>query len=976
MDLPRFSDPWALVLLLLIPWSLWLGMGIQSLSRLRKVMTLTLRTVILTAMILALAGMEWVKTDDDLAVFFLLDHSDSVHENARRESAQWVRNTAESNMTDKDKAGVIVFGEDASIELSVDTKMGMRDVASYVGGVQTDLAAAIRLAMAAFPQGHMKRIVIYSDGNETKGSALEEVKLAQAAGVDVQIVPIHVTTPKEVRVRDVALPNQVNADEPFQLRVVVSAEADTSGTLRVYQRVGDKRLSMPAQDVTLRKGDNTFILQQEMRTSGFYEYEVSIEAEGDTMLENNSAQAFTIIQGEPRVLFVANVPEDGEYVLKALAQEGIATTSIVPADFPMSLAQIQNYDVVIMPNVSATDITSDQMKLIEAMVRDLGIGFIMIGGPESFGAGGYLDTPVERALPVSMDIKQRKILPKGALALIMHTCEFPNGNAWAREISLAALNVLSSQDLMGILAYQYPTAENRNQQGDSWMHPLEAVGDKRALTLAITEGSKNIGDMPSYGPTLEMAYEALLETDAAAKRILIISDGDAAPPRPGLVSYIAEAGIAISTIIINPHSGNDESKMRGLAQDTGGEYYFVKDPKNLPQIFTKEASIVKRGLMIEEPFSPAFFHDSELLLGLANHPFPDLLGYVVTSAKDSATLPLVSHEDDPVLAHWRYGLGKSVAFTSDVTSRWAVNWLGWEGFDRFWVQTVRWATRETTPTDFQVDTWIENGKGHVKVDAMDGEGNFINFLQPHGVVTGPAPDYKQSKVTLQQTEPGIYESTFPVADNGVYMMNLLYTQQDGTTGSIPSGLALSYSPEYNYTSTNVPLLEQLANVNGNVLVESTFNPFVHDMVASPFVKPLWDLLLLMAVCLFPVEIFIRRVMLPWGLMWDETRAFLRKIPGVKYLVRQPKPRAQAVTGAIMTGANARRDFAAAATLYDEVLDAEGHVVVSTDTVDAGDSAVSAEPAEAPKSDYTQKLLEAKQKAQDSKQRRIDRLDKD
>ena len=401
----------------------------------------------------------------------------------------------------------------------------------------------------------------------------------------------------------------------------------------------------------------------------------------------------------------------------------------------------------------------------------------------------------------------------------------------------------------------------------------------------------------------------------------------------------------------------------------------MKNPNNLPQIFTKEASIVKRGLLIEEPFTPALHHDSELLLGLANNPFPDLLGYVVTTAKDSATLPLVSHEDDPVLAHWRYGLGKSVAFTSDVTSRWAVNWLGWEGFDRFWVQTVRWATREITPTNFQVDTWIEGGKGHIKVDAMDSDGNFINFLQPRGVVTGPGPEYKQTNVALQQTEPGIYESSFPVNDNGVYMMNLMYTQEDGTTGSIPSGLALSYSPEYNYTTTNVPLLEQLAYVNGNTLQESTFNPFMHDMVATPFIKPLWDYLLLIAICLFPFEIFMRRVLIPWGLLWDEIRTALRKVPGIQRLVSKPTLRAQPVTGTIATGSTPRRDFSGAATLYDESADAEKGDSPATEPASAA-SSTDTEPApqEEAKSAYTQKLLDAKERAQKSKQRRIDRLD--
>ena len=956
MDFPRFSNPWALTLLLLIPWSLWLGMGIQTLSRLRKATALTLRTVILALLVLALAGTEWVKVEDELAVFFLMDHSDSVDEGTRLQSTQWVRNTAELFMTDRDKAGVIVFGEDASIELNAEPMLGLRDISSYVGGAQTDLASAIRLALAAFPQGHMRRMVIYSDGNETKGTALEEVKLAQSAGVDVQIVPLHVASVNEVRVKDVATPSQVNADEPFQLRIVVSAQEDTRGTLRVFQRVGDQRRMMPPQDVDLRKGDNTFVVSQELSTSGFYEYEVQIDAEEDTIIANNSGQAFTIIQGEPRVLYVSNDAEDGEYVLKAFAQEGIAYSTVRPQSFPTTLAQIQNYDVVVLSNVSATQLTSEQMQLIEAMVRDMGIGLVMIGGPDSFGAGGYLDTPVERALPVNMNIKQRKVLPKGALALILHTCEFPEGNAWAREIGLASLNVLSSQDLMGVLAYHY-------QGGDRWMQELGPVGDKSAIANAITVGSQNIGDMPSVQPTLQLAYESLSTVDAAAKRVLMISDGDPGAPSGALVKQLVKAGISVSTVVINPHSGSDESMMRNLAEATGGQYYFVNNPNNLPQIFTKEASVVKRGLLIEQPFVPEFNHDSELLIGLAQNPFPELLGYVVTSPKDSATLPLVTHEGDPLFAHWRYGLGKSVAFTSDVTSRWAVNWLGWEGFDRFWVQTVRWATRELAPTDFQVRTWVENNQGRVRIDAVDGSGNFINFLEPEGVVTGPGPEYAQTKLTLQQTEPGVYEDHFPLTASGVYMMNLQYTQADGTKGSIPTGLALSYSPEYNVSTTNVPLLQTLSGVSGSGLRDNTYNPFMHDMVATPYIKPLWPSLLLIAICLFPFEIFVRRVLVPWGLMID----------GLSRLVRRaPKRRVQLATGSISTGA-IPRDYRDQEVLPESAVTLGGSSTGNAPEATASDEAkpVTPEPA---KSDYTQKLLEAKEKARERKQKRIDRLD--
>ena len=959
---PRFVFPEALILLLLVPWSIWIGARIQSLTSGRKWTAISIRTVILLCLILALAGAELVMVEDKLAVFFLLDHSDSVSEDARLESAQWVRNVAGEFMTDRDKAGVIVFGEEASIELSAAEKLGMREIMSYVGGEHTDIASAVRLALAAFPQGHKKRMVIYTDGNETRGSALEEVKAAQAAGVAVDVVPLWSAQTPEVRIREVHAPSRAESDEPFQLRIVVQADQDTEATIRVFRRVGEERRLLPEQKVTLHAGDNTFILTQELVSSGFYEYEVSIESEADTVLANNEGRAFTVVQGEPRVLYVEGDPAHSSYLGPALRAEGIAVDRVGPGSIPTSLAQFQNYDAVILSNVSSTDMSMDQMHSIEAMVRDLGIGLVMVGGPDSFGAGGYLGTPIEKALPVDMDIKQRKVLPQGALALIMHTCEFPNGNAWAREIALAALNVLSARDQMGLLAYLYP-------RGDQWIFTLQEVGSKTAMRKTIRRASTQIGDMPDIGPTLQMAYTALSRSTAAAKRIIMISDGDPQPPSASLVAQLRNAGIAVSTVCINPHSPSDSTKLKNLADATGGQFYFVTNPSNLPQIFTKEAAIVKRGMMIEEPFTPVVNHDSELLFGLADTPLPELQGYVVTTAKENATVPLLSHEGDPILAHWRYGLGKAVAFTSDATNRWAADWLSWEGFDRFWAQTVRWSTRELTESSFQIDTTVRNGMGHVKVDAVDKDGKFINFLRPRGVVTGPAPDFKRREIELLQTGPGIYESTFPLERSGVYMMNLLYEGPDGTRRSIPAGLALGYSPEYEYTTTNLPLLEQTAAAGGGIVRDPDSNPFEHsaNLVATPSVTPIWHLLAIVAVCLFPFEIFVRRVVVPFAAIYAPVAKVLGMLPAVGRLIPKPKPRAAPTTGQYYTAAESR-DFTA-----------EGEAPPSFGTTVTPEAAVSepsssevspAEPGTG-RSEYTKQLLAAKERAIARKTRRID-----
>lgn len=951
--MPRFADPWMLLFLLLIPWSIYAGMGIRSLGAVRKWTAIVLRCLIIACLAAALARTELVKHHDRLAVFFLLDHSDSVPEPARLSAAQWVRNVCERDMTEDDRAGVIVFGENASVELKADASLNMGPIRSQVGGEQTDLAGALRLAMAAFPEGHMRRMVVLSDGNETRGAALEETKIARADGIAVDALPLRADEGQEVRVREVTAPGQVDADEPFQLRIVANARQATGATLRVYQRGTENRILIQEEDVTLDRGDNVFLLPQELRRPGFYQYEAVLESDDDTISMNNTGRGFTRVHGEPRVLVLASDPEESAALVNGLMAEGIDVEQTHPAALSPSPARLQNYDAVLLANVSATELSPKQLSLLEAAVRDHGIGLVMVGGPDSFGAGGYLDTPVEKALPVDMDIKQRKVLPRGALVTILHTCEFVDGNAWARDITIAALEVLASQDLMGGLGYMHAT-------GDSWIFDLQPVGDKVAVREAIRRGASAIGDMPSMAPTLQMAYDALADegTDAAVKRVLIISDGDAAMPARGLLKKYADAGIAISAVCINPHSASDQGRLEALAQATGGQYYYVNNPARLPQIFMKEAAVVKRGVLVEEEFVPAFWHDSELLLGLGEGDLPPLLGYVVTTPKENATVALVSHEDDPVLAQWRYGLGKAVAFTSDVSDRWAAPWLGWEGYNRFWAQTVRWAMRDVTPSDFRVETSIQDGMGYVRIDAVDSEGNFVNFLRPEGVVT--SPEFEKIDLRISQTGPGIYEGYFPLGGAGIYMANLTYTREDGTAGMIPTGLALDYSREYEYSTTNLTLLEDMALAGGGRLLGAEENPFLHDLEAPPAITPVWYYLAALAACLLPLEIFVRRVVIPLSAVLMPVMAFLRRIPGIKRLAPKPKERTAPLTGVYR--AATEHDFGEA-----EEGATFGTVRAPTDPPLGPAPPPEAAPATPQgKSEYTSKLLQAKQRALEEK----------
>ncbi len=341
------------------------------------------------------------------------------------------------------------------------------------------------------------------------------------------------------------------------------------------------------------------MLSRRLEEGGFHNYSATIDVEGDAR-PNNKANAFTYLKAEPRVLIIEGGDiESLRYLVTALRNENIVVEYGGPEALPTSFQELQKFDSIILSDLPADTMSTAQMKMLERGVHDLGIGMIMIGGENSFGAGGYMDTPIETALPVSMDIKQKKLLPNGALVVVLHTCEIPNGNAWAREIAAASLNVLSRQDYFGI-NYLGSGASGRGW-GEEWLWSpaLQQVGDKRAMRTAI-KGVQPM-DAPSFDALLSMAADEIVPIKAQTKHIVVISDGDPAPPSQRTVSKIRDAGVTVSGVAVFPHDPSTVTSLKDMAYWGGGNFYYPQTGEELPRIFTKEATIVRKSLIREEP---------------------------------------------------------------------------------------------------------------------------------------------------------------------------------------------------------------------------------------------------------------------------------------------------------------------------------------------------------------------------------------
>ena len=490
------------------------------------------------------------------------------------------------------------------------------------------------------------------------------------------------------------------------------------------------------------------------------------------------------------------------------------------------------------------------MLLIESAVRDFGVGLVCIGGDQSFAAGGYRNTPLERTLPVSMELDSKKVLPPGALVLLMHGMEFNNGNQVARQCAIGALDAMGPNDELGIVLWD---------GNDRWLFPephLRKVGDKQELGRQIM--GMNQGDLPSFQNLMTMGYEGLKKSTASIKHMIVFSDGDPGGPSDQLMNSMRADKITVSTVLIAGHAGPET--MIEIADKGAGRFYNITNPAQLPQIFLKETAVILKTAIYEDPFVPQQRSSSELLTGFGAGSYPQLLGYVATSEKARAETPLLTTQGDPLLAHWQYGLGRAVAFTSDAKAKWGSNWIGWGDYQTFWSQIANWSLRRVETGNLEADVAIEQGRGIISVEAIDTDGNFRNFLDLQAVVVNPKGE--RELVPLTQTAAGRYEAEFETRETGSYLVHLREMEQGELRASQVIGANLDHSPEFAESRPNLARLERLAEIGGGKLLSRDFgkdNPFEHDRRETFQPVDLWEWLLKFAVLLFPVDVGVRRI---------------------------------------------------------------------------------------------------------------------
>lgn len=820
-------------------------------TRWRKRVTLCFRGAALFCAILALANLHWTHKEQRLAVIFLIDTSESIRRAQYAETFKQI-NAAVGKLNASDKFGIISFAKEAAVVTEIRQKRDpllanifteLPDTLAEqtINRDSTDLLNAIKRATALLPDDYHRRIVLFSDGiHNTGGTSVEDyLPLLSASDVEILTIPLNAVE-DAVRVTELRTPRQVRKAQRFEIDAII----ETDGSIpRLNATLYRNNSRIDEVEWHLETGRNVLSLPtQQIIEEGTYRYELKLNIT-DEIPENNQGYGVVKIQDKPHALYVAQDLAQTTYLRTVLEENGFAVEIREPEEIPTELMELQGSDILILSNVSADVLSPEQLQNIENYVRDLGHGFVVIGGEHAYGPGGYTDTALARVLPVKMTPREQK--DTVAVFFVLDTsgsmANYVAGHRRKIDLAIAGISAgidnLEEDDVAGAISFS----------AGKDAEIISNLTSNRNMLLQAVGKLKPTGGTTLMKEAIEKAYEILKTDDAKRKHIILLSDGksdEAASDILELAAQTAEAYISITTIAIG--DANREL-LKELSEISGGSSVIVEHLQQLPTLLMEAVRDTQR-YIVQEPFQPVITAPNEPIIAGIGRP-PRLHGYTATTEKETAQVFIRSHKDEPLLAGWNFGLGKSVAWTSDAQPAWAKEWIPWESFGEFWGGVVNWTLPAAdVNVDFDLRASFQHGIAAVNLDTRSPS-------QTSYTVRVAGPSGISEPIEMQQMTSTRYSGTFQMQDSGSYIIT---AQREADGHQRTAVLSLPYPIEYADFRVNTGLLKMLAAGTAGI-----HDPTPAQIAASagmPTEKQisLAQALLVAAAFFFVLEMILRR----------------------------------------------------------------------------------------------------------------------
>ena len=801
------------------------------------------RIIILMFIVIGISDITLNLKWENVSTVFLLDVSDSMS-GFKNEGIKFIDN-ALKEIPKNNKAGVVVFGDNASIDKFMDASKEYKQIKSAPMINSTNIEEAINSSLGLFEKGAAKRIVLISDGEENQGDVLKNIPVINKENIDLKVYKVENAVGDEEYVEDVKVPDNISIGEEFSVITKIQSNVQTKAKLTLFSG-RDKKSE---QEVQLQKGTNTFVFKDVQTTGGFKSYRVLIDPENDSNKSNNEYSCFTNVISKPNILVLEGTAGSSAGVVETLKSANSEFNVMLATGAPTTLNGLLEYKTIVLADVHADDLNKGFMDNIEAYVKDYGGGVVTFGGENSYALGGYKDTALEKILPVNMDKKGKNEVPQISISLVIDKSGSMSGGegsvsklTLAKEAAMNSLDNLRATDEINVIAFD-----------DSYQKVVERqkVQDKEAIKGMIA-GIGGGGGTSIY-PALEEAYKAQSESGAKIKHIILLTDGQdgfGINNYEELLGKMNSAGITLSTVSVGEDA--DDALLGKLAEMGKGRTYHSDKYTDIPRIFAKEVLLSSGTNIINEEFTPKIVSNHEILNGvLVDNSLPTLLGYVGTSIKDKAIEILSSNHDEPILACNQYGLGKTVSWTSDINGQWSGNFLTWNKGAQLIKNSIYWTIPDLS----------DEGKVSITQSGNEAVVEFYSDSVKNGSkIKGVYNSEKGEKgeVELTQEEPGKFVGRVKLNELGFYTFNIREENNGEVLNNYNGAFSLQYSDEYKFNKNKEKINTLVSEVKGS-FINKPKEVFKGEFKSSYKPINLTVPALIMAILLFLFDITYRRL---------------------------------------------------------------------------------------------------------------------
>ena len=723
----------------------------------------------IVCLILALCRPFAFTSSESLHVVFLVDVSQSVDLESSLKAADEIDAMVEE-LASNDTFSVFAFGSQTQQFESTEKfrewiaewqQFGANDSLRN----QSTIAESLLRTRLAFPAGKMKRVVLFSDGNNTQGDLVDSLEQLKDESVSVHFQKLESLSETEAA---------ITAFEPSSTRaffgevVRMTASLSSNRTVNGKLRMVHKGVVIQEQPVEIKPdGVNRFQFDVDMSTPGDTKWTVELIADEDHFLINNQRTCSIAVRGKPRVLVLHENVREMRPFERAISKQEVVVEVRGKQGLPDSIQGLLAFDAIVLSDFPATMMTQRQMDLLKRYVKDFGGGLAMLGSDNSFGLGGYHRTPVEEVLPLVSRFEKEKEKPSLSMVLVIDKSGSMDGVpiALARQAAKAAVELLGPRDRIGVVGFD---------NSPRIISEMRAATDVQAISASIDSLAADGGT--NMYPAMVVGKEMLENSNTKIRHMICLSDGQTqAADHDSLTQSMADSGITVSTVALGDA---DRQLLANIANIGRGRYYETNDPANVPQIFTKETMQASKSAIKEDFYGSVQTGDHRALAGFNKTELPFTLGYVMTQQRPTAQLLLIAESGDPLLAVSRFGLGTGLAYTSDLTDRWGGEWLAWGDFGKFWGQILRSISRNQDGEGVRVVQQFSDDRWELAIHRTNSAG------EPQSKVKwelstvddqGATAEYQVQEVGL-----GRYSASIPIGQSESLTLRLRDPDSDKT----------------------------------------------------------------------------------------------------------------------------------------------------------------------------------------------------